>query len=472
MRDQALKQIDKDELLTELNNSATFAMSRGGRELFHTNFLAHILEIETKNIEEIEQKGITKQLNSYTLDVKKAIINQLFVTENKPKNVRAFRERKNLDLILIPEINELNKVREIVVIEAKLKSIPTREQLDKYNQSLNKSLNLELFDDVEFNTSTMNESEVEADTELKKNIIKVSLKDNTISLIESDRKKFSRTPNELKIDNITVTKRLLSPSFTYPDKLEDTGWELLDWSKFLNTLIEVPTTSPDKNETAKLSLLDSLVKDYIDSTKKLLDLANESYKMANSFISNDNIIFKQFHKYIESSEFKKVRVHDLIGKIAYFKLQEHMRKDLEQKYQKSHSDFKFDSYTFYTRATPLFVIQFKKTINDKTSLRIGVQVQGNQYRHFIQREGLDEAQPTLDECAECIKKWMCSITEEDNKQFGAFTRARFIHNSIKIEDEFTYKDLNEKINKSLDDAIELLKTTNGNEFIAKFMGTA
>ena len=57
-------------LLSKLKESPTFAMSRGGRELFHTNFIAFILDIEDLADETSD--------NRYAVKVKRKIIESLF----------------------------------------------------------------------------------------------------------------------------------------------------------------------------------------------------------------------------------------------------------------------------------------------------------------------------------------------------------------------------------------------------------
>ena len=115
-------------LLNNLKTSPAFAMSRGGRELFHTNFLAFILEQTTTKSNE----------NEYGQLVKKSLLSQIFEDKNLPSNVKVFREKLNLDLIIIPiddfpalseeydagnpSADSKEKQLKIVVIEAKLKN--------------------------------------------------------------------------------------------------------------------------------------------------------------------------------------------------------------------------------------------------------------------------------------------------------------------------------------------------------------
>jgi len=425
-------------------------MSRGGRELFHTNFLAYILEIEST------PENLLK--HPYTLAVKRLVIEQLFSKGFIPENVIAFRERKSLDLVIMPDpdCESSFKVKnEVIVIEAKLKSIPTAEQLKKYDEKLAKGLVVEVFD-----TLTVKSIQTNVRTQVDKIHYRVSTKKKTgvttIDLVLKDDQ------NEiLKKSDATLKKFLLAPSDI---SLNHAGWTPLDWE---NLLEQITPTVPASNE-----LLDTLVKDYLESTKNILKLVKEVSKETDKFLSG-YLKFKSLNTFLNQDNFRGARVHDLVGKIAYFKLQQSLHNDLEQNYQNSYRDFTFDSFTFYSRSTPGFVIQFKKTIPEieKTSVKIGVQIQGNQYRHFIEREGLDDANPSLDECAESIKEWMNSIPKVNlTEKFGAFNRARFIHRSTKIDDNFEYADLKKQIANSLGDAIKNLQPSKSKDFISDLLG--
>lgn len=99
------------EDLMQINQSPTFAMSLGAKELFHTNFLAYILETNNKEFEKSQTSLI-----------------KLF-TDESSGSVSVFREKNHLDLIVSHEKID-------VYIEAKLKSLPSNCQLDLYNKTI------------------------------------------------------------------------------------------------------------------------------------------------------------------------------------------------------------------------------------------------------------------------------------------------------------------------------------------------
>jgi len=121
-----------DDALNRLAKSPTFAMSLGAKELFHTNFLAFLLETEVEELACVRQNLIS-----------------LFFGENPPSRVLTWREKQNFDLIILPvPENGRPLPTKGVLIEAKLKSIPTRRQLDQYTQKFRRDKGVDFqFDD-------------------------------------------------------------------------------------------------------------------------------------------------------------------------------------------------------------------------------------------------------------------------------------------------------------------------------------
>ena len=128
--------------LADLRKSPTFAMSLGAKELFHTNFLAYLLEnqSEDKKLQCIQSK-----------------LKNLLFGHDGIGRVITWREKYSLDLVIMPapviKKNELGldvkgpestKALTIaVVIEVKLKSIPTLQQLDEYDLKLSSGITFE-----------------------------------------------------------------------------------------------------------------------------------------------------------------------------------------------------------------------------------------------------------------------------------------------------------------------------------------
>ena len=107
-----------EEQLQRLNRSPLFAISLSGKELSHSNFWAWLLEQEVEGkhpfievfIPDFYQNGCT------------------FISVE--------REKKHVDLTITYE-NKVNET-EVLIIENKIKSIPTKEQLIRYEEELGK----------------------------------------------------------------------------------------------------------------------------------------------------------------------------------------------------------------------------------------------------------------------------------------------------------------------------------------------
>ena len=134
--------------LRELRKSPTFAMSLGSKELFHTNFLGFVLESREPGLRDLQ-----------------ASLRELFKiprAEGEESWCFAYRELSSLDLVLVPvtrspynkgdsaddERNYEPSGAPAAVIEAKLKALPTAEQLKDYDQKLNRGVYVE-WEDVD-----------------------------------------------------------------------------------------------------------------------------------------------------------------------------------------------------------------------------------------------------------------------------------------------------------------------------------
>ena len=416
-------------LLSKLKESPTFAMSRGGRELFHTNFIAFILDIEDLADETSD--------NRYAVKVKRKIIESLFNGENKPKNVITFRERSNLDLIVMPALDELKSVGTLVVIEAKLKSIPTNEQLIKYNAKLASGLSLDLLEAVEFEQSIVLKVKFTRDVKAYK-----------VTLYEDGKKL-----NHFNGVNIELKKYLLAPQSFFPLKPDD-EWQLLDWKPFIRDLKTIETDSID--------LLDSLIKDYLDSTSSILKLIELVDKKSKKYIGNEQD-FSDFMGFsVNHKGFKNARVHDLVGKVTYDILQKKLIESLVNIHKTE--GFNLEADTFFSNSTPGFSIYFRHKFS-QNDVRIGVQLQGDDYRHFIARD-FDSKNHTLTGCAGCIDEWIKVGSENKLKRFN---EDRFVYKSTKIPAKFKFDELQKKVEESLLGAIEHISNE---KFISKLKGMA
>ena len=106
-------------------------MSLGARELFHSNFLAFILESTDARLEPL-QRSLREML-------------RFPVQPGERARCIAWRERNGLDLVLVPlQQTAEAPVSRALCIEVKIKSIPTPDQLRRYKDKLASGLSLDL----------------------------------------------------------------------------------------------------------------------------------------------------------------------------------------------------------------------------------------------------------------------------------------------------------------------------------------
>lgn len=108
------KTLNLDEIYTRLKKSFVFRASLGSKELFHSNIWAWILENENIN--------------------KRELLFNLFFPDVKYTDMEIRREWEHLDLSIFSKSQN-----NVYVIENKMKSIPTKEQLEKYSNKLNEN---------------------------------------------------------------------------------------------------------------------------------------------------------------------------------------------------------------------------------------------------------------------------------------------------------------------------------------------
>jgi hypothetical protein len=120
-----------ENIIENLKSNFLFQASLGSKELFHSNLIAWILEQENENGEYEALIIFLKTINI------KVSLNSL----KKENEVKISREENNIDLIIKWKENEkLN----YVFIENKMKSIPTSNQLEEYNEKVKKYTNQEI----------------------------------------------------------------------------------------------------------------------------------------------------------------------------------------------------------------------------------------------------------------------------------------------------------------------------------------
>lgn len=381
-----------------LKTSPAFAMSRGGRELFHTNFLAFILEQTTTKSNEEE----------YSQRIKRNLLSQIFSEKYLPINVKVFREKLNLDLIIIPiddipvlsdDPNAENlsactkeKQLQIVVIEAKLKSIPTVQQLVTYSKKLEKVVTIDLY---------------EGDDNSK---LIIDIKKSTLTIKNTEK---------IPYKNISYDCFLLAPkAFALPDLAQESkseyNWSNLNWNNIFQNLDTVQNSfNEDSNQKINI-----FIEDYIESTNNVLKLISQVIEFTDSFINTESKL-STLYKFSTHDSFKRLKLHDLVGKVAYEFLAKKIYESLPQKEQNLH--FK----AFLSNSTPGFEIEFSHSDSDKKQeIGVGVQLQGSDYRHYIKRNFTNADKPLI-EIANTYAKWLFDDGNNEGKGIGKSEYKKF-----------------------------------------------
>jgi hypothetical protein len=428
--------------LESLSKSPTFAMSLGAKELFHTNFLAFLLEIQSQDQALIDIQSELKVL--------------LFGHGNIGR-VITWREKYSLDLVIMPAlILEGNKLcldgidpesplTIAVVIEVKLKSIPTQQQLEEYDLKLESGITFEL-DAINQPTD---------DHKFMK--LSVTDKKNSTGILSVKDQKGEKNYFEGKIRRI-----LLGP--TVPKGMK---WEQITWAKVLECLtFELNTIKND--QCKETELLQRLIYDYRESLENILKILKATNDHVVDVIDNSNYI--NYYAAITDKRFKDLRIHDLVGKYANNVLEGEVFKKLEKnvgaEFNISDKKFMLNSYTFFSNQQP--GVSFEWLCKEgKSEVSFGVTIQGYDYRHFISVAGkkekdrnevlcqLEKALGNLD-----LQNWFLpagkfhnlnfnmKVNKEGVAIFYVFTESKFRYSKASIP-ELTFNELSSAVLESL-----------------------
>lgn len=425
--------------LEALEKSPAFAMSRGGRELFHTNFLAFILE----------QKTSDSNKEAYIHRIKAALLKCFFSTENPPKNVLVLREKLNLDLLIIPTdhidldtesdtlenatddkkpTQTIDATIDIVVIEAKLKSIPSLDQLQNYSKKLENKISIDLYT----NEGASKKLHI---TKQRKNKDGTNREVNSLQYVEKDINESARTIT-YKFNRISYKCFLLAPETLLSGMYNFEPWSKVDWSRLFAECRDVHPKKDDK--------MSVFVRDYIESTIDLLALINHSIEYTYGYVgkNTEEATLSALLKYSCGNRFRNLRIHEFFGRTILNNLINEI------------PELSFTA--FFTNSTPGFQIEFVKKIENGQNKEIawGVQLQGTDYRHYVRRNYVDlnpsRSLETLVKEDKNTHSWLSSNgclglknSPTDFKRFG-----EFLYMSKNVGDQ-THKTLCNEFEESL-----------------------
>ena len=323
------------DALGELRRSATFAMSLGAKELFHTNFLAFVLESDEPQLQEL-QKGLRNVLG-------------LPWQEGELTRCLVWREFKNLDLVLVAleptKGTTLPSVRQrAVCVEVKLKSVPTPEQLNDYSQKLVSGLKLVLPE--EFN---------EPGAQI------------------------------LHLRPESINKVLLSPRNATPQAI---GWHWTNWQA-VAALFTAVAHIPMENEGLRAILVD--YGQALENLHVVIDWVDAAFR---DFQANVHP-FSDFVQVMNDQRLRDRRLHDLAGKYFFSLLETAIRNAVVEQCTPLPDGWSLSSYTSFSRSIPMLGLELTATETTQIirrnaitetnhrSVNVGVQIQGNSYRHYL-----------------------------------------------------------------------------------------
>jgi hypothetical protein len=384
--------------VTTLRRSAMFALSRGAKELFHTNFLAFVLELDEEAVDFADWKTV--------LEVRRALLERIFGAD-APQRVMAWREAQSLDLVLAaapgatedghPQLAKTvldgprrkpseppggteHLPRCLIVIEAKVKALPDVQQLHRYNQLLHSGLALTLDPEVVLKNGE------EAAVWGRLDVHTTDDHCGSTALLKA-------FPPELCYDADTIgTKQRRCISTGYgkvrrvllapedPSKAaSEAGWDFISFSDLLVDF--------DAATGENCGALSAMLRDYATSTRALLtvlnevgDLVSEKYVKAATYMTLGNVN-------AAANYFRSLRIHDVLGKRGYSVLQRALDDSLDsQSVLKEVGDWKRAAEVFMTRGTPGVCIEFRLTDGCGRELRqvsLGIQIQGTSFRRYL-----------------------------------------------------------------------------------------
>lgn len=305
-----------EEAIKYLETSPMFNLSLSSKELFHSNFLYWLYIVKDN------KEAFCSLLNFIGI-----------TTDNWGNDWKVKREYLNFDLCVIGGND--NNERLLAVIENKVKSIPTAEQLAKYNEKI--------------------KNKFESD-----DIPKILL-----SLTESD----INVDGWRYVSYQKICSKLLDSSFlsTFDDNEK---WIITDYAKFVQSLIKlIEEWKSDAEDETNIFLLD-----YKERESK-----NEEAFQDNTTPKRE-ISSKNPDKYRKA---KELRIHDLYGKYRTAILKGILAKKLETN---NIDTTKFTAQIAYTNSQPILEVVIKG-ISDKADGNepesFFISIQGQQYRHAI-----------------------------------------------------------------------------------------
>lgn len=404
------------EHLDFLRASPTFAMSLGAKELFHTNFIAFLLESDGESLDKL-RRSLREALNFSTA------VDEL-------STCAVWREKKHMDLILVPLVQVQGDDGPVLsskrahVIEAKLKSIPTAAQLKQYDADLAKGFDLIAEDDT------------------NKKALWLGPAKGTKRPVES------------------ITRTLLSAA--RPEVMD--GWPSATWQAVAKA---VRTNLPEGKVYEGLRYV---LNDYGESLEHIASIVQAATSLTKKMIAQ-NRSYVDFLEETRAHVFADLRVKDLISKVMY----DCWLREVERKVESGARE----AYVVYTNTNPGIGVDFETAADAGLALRIGVQIQDTEFRHYVAAaEDTSQLQPlALQE--PLLTQWLGAHVSlgplegkkaagSDSPQLRAFNKNRFVFCRARITPTHKMAD----VEKALLESLALAKRLTSNQALHELLTAA
>ncbi len=447
--------------LNALKSSVTFAMSLGAKELFHTNFIAFLLENDDPSLDNI-RSNLANLLFNITPRIKFSSSTKFYT----------WREKYNLDLVIIaidwknPKINkeghdiveEIEKAY-VCVIEAKLKSIPTLAQLKVYDDKLKNGLNFDL--------NSSDYLQMKNNGKITGFNLIYNNSNGTKCLTLLDKRKSGRNIIPVFFEKLLLSQVKL-PVCTCISSICTCTPTACKWTqKHWDHIASAIKTGIHPRGSSNPGL-DAIVSDYASHLENLAKLITQvrGYSLS-KFKSGSSYTYKQLCDDINAPEFNRIRIHDLVGKVVF--------NDLEQRLVNvinpcQCNNLQFNHESFYTRQQPGIDFEwfYKGNANGKI-FKIGVQIQGSDYRHYIATNtnwtGLNKLSVIL---SKNPNNWFFTningktLAGKKNNNLYKFSADKFLYSKMTLNNE-DFDQLSKNIKYSMDLACKIMTTlTSGN----------
>ena len=373
-------------MIKELKNSPLYAMSLGGRELYHSNFWEWLMK---KDKEFIKAFGIE--------DV---------------DNTTVTREEKHHDLTIHTADGK------IYIIENKIKSLASQEQLDRYLFDMFKSY-IESYKEVRNNKSFEDEQRVKNFHEIKNILLYLAEYINGNKLLEAGKKALlDKSPGYIRSlfeesstasDSITDKMILTGISQDAPSFLKDASWKYKTYSDIAREI-----KSRLKQSSIQGTANEKIVEQYCDDVQSLSFVVNS---LLTDSVANYN--------FDNSKKLECIRFDDTYKKLKMYNFSENIiLKEIEEKIKEKHIDIgnftlKKDVDFANKKANLTIKVEYQK---NKKKYALGIQIEEYDFRYFV-------------ECPDLAKDVEKEITETgESASFEQFIKSGWFINPKEIDE--------------------------------------